>query len=647
MALNKETIDKIRESADVVEVVGDYVSLKKRGQNYIACCPFHNEKSPSFNVSATKGIYKCFGCGKAGDAIQFVMDIEGVGYIEALKHLAKKYGIEVAETEPTAEEVMVHNERESLYIILNYAKNYYQEALHQHEEGMAIGLSYFKERGFSEETIKKFELGYSLDAWEAFTKEACSKQYNLAILEKAGLSIKRDNVEGNKSSHYDRFRGRVIFPIHNVSGRVIAFGARILKADKNQPKYINSPETEVYHKSQILYGIAQARNTIRGEDNCYLVEGYTDVVSMHQAGVENVVASSGTSLTEEQIKLIARYTQNVTVLYDGDTAGIKASLRGIDMILEAGLNVSVLLFPDGDDPDSYIKKIGAPSFREYIKTNKQDFITFKTQLFLTDAAQDPIKKAAIIKEIVESIGKIPDGIKRAVLFKQCSKLLEIDEQVLITENNKIQITKSKKKAEHTSPHPDDEHESPISDYFDAAGETSLSEVELVKMQERELIRLLVNFGNEKIEGDVRFIDYLLQETSDHEFKHPLYSRMLAIIQEQIPLQTPIDASIFITHSDPEIRNEAASMLATKYQISTNWEKFQIIIPSEKDNLFHAVFTSIMRLKWRSVRDMIEINMENLLQPLEDLEVQKFQSVHIQLKNAEKEVASVLGIVIGN
>ncbi len=644
MSLSKETIDKIRETADVVEVVGDYVTLKKRGQSHIANCPFHNEKTPSFNVSASKGIYKCFGCGKAGDSIQFVMDIEGLGYVEALKHLAKKYGIAFEETAPTAEEVVQRNERESLYIVLNHAKNYYQEILHENEEGKAIGLSYFKERGFSEDTIKKFELGYSLDAWEAFTKDALVKQYSLDLLEKAGLSIKREQTEVGKSSHYDRFRGRVIFPIHNVSGRVIAFGARILKTEKTQPKYINSPETEVYHKSQILYGIAQARNAIRNEDNCYLVEGYTDVISLHQAGVENVVASSGTSLTDEQIKLISRYSHNITVLYDGDNAGIKASLRGIDMILEAGLDVNVVLFPDGDDPDSYVKKIGAPSFREYIKAQKQDFITFKTKLFLDDAAQDPIKKAGIIKDIVESIAKIPDGIKRAVLFQQCSKLLQIDEQVLIAESNKIQITKNKKRIEE--PQILTESESAIADYLDKNNETPMNELELVKLQERELIRLLVNFGNEQMEGDVRFIDYLLQEVADHEFKHPLYSRMLTFIQSEAINGNSIDTSIFIAHSDSEIRNEAIGMITSKYEASSNWEKFQIVVPTEKDNLFQSVFTSIMRLKWRSIRDMIELNMQNLLEPLEDAEVQKFQHIHIQLKSAEKEVAAVLGIVIG-
>ncbi|TAH27755.1 MAG: DNA primase [Cytophagales bacterium] len=647
MALDKETIDRIKESSDIVEVISDYITLKKRGQNYIACCPFHNEKTPSFNVSVNKGIYKCFGCGAVGDAIQFVMDIEGIGYLETLKQLAKKYGIALPETPVSDEERNTYNDKESLYIILNYAKNYYQQTLLQNEEGKAIGLSYFTERGFSKETINKFELGYSLDQWDSFTKTALENQYSLDLLEKSGLSIKKENNENEKTRHYDRFRGRVIFPIHNVSGKTIAFGARTLKNEKNQPKYINSPETDVYHKSKILYGIAQAKNAIRTTDNCYLVEGYTDVISMHQAGVENVVASSGTSLTEEQIKLIGRYTQNITVLYDGDAAGIKASIRGIDMILEAGLNVNVLLFPDGNDPDSYIKKIGAPSFRTYIQNHQQDFITFKTELFLKEAANDPIKKAGVIKEIVESIGKIPDGIKRAVLFKQCSQLLQIDEQVLISENNKIQIQKTKKN--NDTLHNNQEQELPITDYLQPNEEEkqSPSEIDLVKLQEKELIRLLINFGNEQIDGKIKFVNYLLQEVSDHEFKDPLYNEMLKIIKNLALSNQEIDTSIFLSHPNNDIKNEAFNMMANKYQISNNWEKFQIFIPTEKDNLFHTVYSSIMRLKWRSIRDMIEINMENLLQPLENEETQKFQKVHIELKNAEKQVASLLGIVIGN
>jgi DNA primase len=400
MRISNEVVQQIQQSADIVEVVSDFVTLKKRGQNMMACCPFHNEKTPSFSVSPAKGIYKCFGCGKSGDSVKFVMDVEGVSFVEALKYLAKKYGIEVEEQEAqTDTELQQQHEKDSLYIVLNYAKNYYQQLLWQSDEGKAVGLSYFKERGFKENTIKDFELGYSTETWDHFTKEALSKGYNADILEKAGLLIRKEEKQ------FDRFRGRVIFPIHNVSGKVVAFGARILKADKNQPKYLNSPETEVYHKSHILYGLFQAKNAIRQEEVCYLVEGYTDVVSLHQAGIHNVVASSGTSLTLEQIRLVGRFTQNITVLYDGDAAGIKASLRGTDMILEEGLNVKVVVFPDGNDPDSYVKLIGAVAFKEFIAKNSKDFITFKTELYLAEVANDPFKRASVIKEVVESITK--------------------------------------------------------------------------------------------------------------------------------------------------------------------------------------------------------------------------------------------------
>jgi len=453
MRIDPATIERIRQTADVADVIGDYVSLKKKGANLWACCPFHGEKSPSFSVSPAKGIYKCFGCGKAGDSIRFIMDIEGLGYGEALRHLAKKYGIEIQETIMTDEQLLAQNERESLLIVLNYAKNYYQNNLFKHDEGQSVGYPYFKERGFSDKTINTFELGYSLESWDAFTKEALKNGYSLEVLEKAGLTIIKESEQlavGNRQStesvkSFDRFRNRVTFPIHNVSGKVIAFGARILKSDKSQAKYLNSPETEVYHKSNVLYGIFQAKNAIRTKDVCYLVEGYTDVISLHQAGIENVVASSGTSLTIEQIRLIGRFTQNITVLYDGDTAGIKASLRGMDMILEEGLNVKLVVFPEGEDPDSYVQKIGSDDFVKHIQESAKDFITFKAELSLKEAAGDPFKKAELIKDMVGSISKIPDSIKRSIFFQKTASLMQIDEQLLISESNKITIERGRQK----------------------------------------------------------------------------------------------------------------------------------------------------------------------------------------------------------
>ena len=376
MAISDDNIQDIKNRIDIVDVIGDFVTLKKVGGNYRALSPFTNEKTPSFYVSPSKEIYKCFSTGKGGDAISFVMEVEGISYIEALKYLATKYGIEIQEEELTDEQIKAQNERESLFIVLNFASEYFQDLLHKSDEGKSIGLSYFKERGFTEATIKKFDLGYTLDVWDGLLKAAKERGHTEAMLEKAGLILTSEKEQ----KKYDRFRGRVIFPIHNVAGKVIAFGARTLRSDKKQPKYLNSPETEVYHKSNIVYGLFQARQAIRNADLCFLVEGYTDVISLHQSGVENVVSSSGTSLTKEQISLISRYTKNITVLYDGDSAGIKASFRGIDMILENDLDVKAVVFPEGEDPDSYSRSMSSEAFQQYLEDNAQDFITFKTNV---------------------------------------------------------------------------------------------------------------------------------------------------------------------------------------------------------------------------------------------------------------------------
>src|SRR6195952_367914 len=437
--ITKPTIDRIMEATDIVEVIGEFVNLKKRGANYVGLSPFANERTPSFTVSPAKGIFKDFSSGKGGSAVTFLMELEKFTYPEALKWLAKKYSIEVEETVEAAENKEEEHRRESLMIVTAYAAKFFHESLLDTDEGKSIGLSYFKERGFSNDTIKKFELGYSPDQWEAFTGQAVKEGYQEEFLVDSGLSVKRDN-----GSLYDRYRGRVMFPIHSVAGRVIAFGGRTLKSDKNVPKYVNSPESEIYHKSNVLYGLHFAKKAIREEDNCYLVEGYADVLSVHQAGIENVVASSGTSLTAEQIRLIGRFTQNITILYDGDAAGIKASLRGLDMILEAGLNVKVVLFPEGHDPDSYVRKMGTNAFKTYIEDNKKDFILFKTDILLKEAGNDPIKKSEVIREIVESIAKIPDSIKASIFVKECSHLLQIDERVLLSELNKMRAAKARK-----------------------------------------------------------------------------------------------------------------------------------------------------------------------------------------------------------
>ncbi|HEY8401635.1 MAG TPA: DNA primase [Cytophagaceae bacterium] len=644
MKITRETIDRIHEATDIVEVIGDFVSLKKKGHYYSACCPFHYEKTPSFTVTPSKGIYKCFGCGKAGDAIQFIIDIEGLSYIEAMKYLASKYGIEISEEAPSPHELQIQNERESLFIILNYAKNYFHKNLLEHEEGQSIGLSYFKERGFTENTIKKFELGYSLEEWEAFTQAALKDSYKLELLEKAGLVVKRENANDSKFFKvYDRFRGRVIFPIHNLTGKVIAFGARILKSDKSQPKYLNSPETEVYHKSKILYGIYQAKQAIRQEDACYLVEGYTDVISLHQGGVENVVASSGTSLTEDQIKLIGRYTQNITVLYDGDPAGIKASMRGIDMILEEGMNVSVVEFPNGEDPDSYIRKIGGAAFKEFIKSSAKDFITFKTELFLRDASNDPIKKAEVIKEIVLSIAKIPDNIKRAVFFRQCSNLLSIDEQTLISEYNKIQITNRQKQQKSNDPAPVISEPVEITPVEEAAEDR---ESRLMKANEREIIRLLINYASEPIAGNTSLAEYLLTEIEDIEFRTPVYKHILELLKIQLQSGNVISESYFINYDDKEVRKEAIDMLTSKYSLSESWEKHEIFVPKEKDILDSITLKSILRLKRAAIKVLIRENQQNMLKEVDPQEMENYLKIAIELQKLNKEINGMLGIVVG-
>src|SRR6201986_380422 len=446
----KSTIDRIMEATDIVEVIGEFVQLKKRGANYVGLSPFANEKTPSFTVSPAKGIFKDFSSGKGGSAITFLMELEKFSYPEALKWLAKKYGIEVEETVDKPENKEEENHRECLMIVSAYAAKFFHESLLETEEGQNIGLSYFKERGFSNEIIKKFELGYSPDQWEAFTAQALKEGYQAQFLEETGLSVKREN-----GGMYDRYRGRVMFPIHSFTGRVIAFGGRTLKKDKNVPKYVNSPESDIYHKSNVLYGLFFAKKAIRDEDNCYLVEGYADVLSVHQAGIENVVASSGTSLTVEQIRLIGRFTKNVTILYDGDAAGIKASLRGLDMILEEGLNVKVVLFPDGHDPDSYVRAKGSSAFKKYIADTRKDFILYKADILLKDAGNDPIKRAEVIRGLVERIAKLAVSIKASVLMKECSHLMQIDERALLTELNKMRLNKAKKDSQQQASRPID------------------------------------------------------------------------------------------------------------------------------------------------------------------------------------------------
>lgn len=646
MAVSKEILDKINESIDIVEVIGDFVTLKKKGHYYSACCPFHNEKTPSFAVTPAKGIYKCFGCGKAGDAIRFVMDIEGLSYIETMRYLAKKYGIDIPEGPTKDVDFHKQNERESLLIVLQYAKSYFQKILQEHDEGQSIGYSYFKERGFSDSTIKKFDLGYSLEEWEGLFKQAVKEGFSIEMLEKAGLVVRKENAnDKNSVRHYDRFRARVIFPIHNVTGKVIAFGARILKTDKNQPKYLNSPETEVYHKSKILYGIYQAKQSIRQEDNCFLVEGYTDVISLHQAGIENVVASSGTSLTEDQVRLISRYTINITILYDGDIAGIKASMRGIDMILEQGMNVNVVTFPDSEDPDSYVRKLGGEEFKKYIKASKKDFISFKTALFLKETEGDPVKKAGVIREIVESISKIPDAIKRAIFFKQCSALMEIEEQTLISEYNKIVLKKNQEKKHEDVPPPDLPPDFFNPDY-EPVQEDKKPEMTSIEAHEREILRLIINYAPVKLEESKRLYEYVLEQVEDIDFHTDIYRRMLEMVKSEHDMGNLPDKGFFIQHNDEKIRNEAVDMLVSKYDYSPNWEKkFKIFITKEEDNLAEIIYSCVLKLKKLNVMFLLEQNKEQLKNNPSEEEQIRLMMIYTNLKKVDMELAKMLGNVI--
>ncbi len=650
----QETIQQIMHAADVVDVVGDYVSLKKRGANMIACCPFHNEKTPSFYVSPSKQIYKCFGCGKGGDSVRFVMDVDGLSYPEALRALAKKYGIEIQEREITDDELQAQNEKDSLYLLLDFAKNYYQTQLFESDEGRSIGLSYFKERGFNEKTIKTFELGYSPDGWNTFTEHALRNGYSVEMLEKAGLSIIKEGKDP-----IDRFRGRVMFPIHSVSGKSIAFGARILKNDPKAPKYLNSPETPVYHKSYVLYGISHAKQAIRAEDTCLLVEGYTDVVSMNQAGIENVVASSGTSLTKEQIQLVRRFTNNITVLYDGDTAGIKASLRGIDLILEEGLDVKVVIFPDGEDPDSFVKRVGSEAFKQHIKNTQQDFIRFKTEISLQDVGNDPIKKANLITDLVGTVAKIPDSIKRAVFTKEVADLLEIDEQILITEGNKIFRKAAQNKERDLQRNATDrtvqfgDSTLPVASSTAESSESPvLANRSVLSYQEEECVRLMVCYGTEviernQIEGiDITLVDYVFQEIRDMKFLDPLYSAILSTFRKFYERGEIPTVQFFSGHQETAIQKTAVTWLATKHQLSANWStRYDIHVVQENEILADMAFTNILRLK----KARFEHDISKLTQELgEEPDIEKQDDIILQMMNLKsviKKIAEILGTVV--
>lgn len=648
----QETIAQIFETARVEEVVGDYVHLKKKGANLWGNCPFHNEKTPSFSVSPPKGIYKCFGCGKGGNSVNFMMEHEQMTYPEALRHLAKKYSIEIEEEEQTPEQIAENTARESLLLVLGFAQRTFSSNLLKTEEGQAIGLSYFEERGFSQETIEKFELGYCFDRYDSFGNRALEEQYNKQFLVDSGLCLDRDG------KLLDRFKGRVMFPIHNLSGRVIAFGGRTLRNDKKVAKYINSPETDVYHKSKIVYGIYQAKSEIIKQDNCFVVEGYTDVISLHQAGIHNVVASSGTSLTVEQIRLIKRYSNNLTIMYDGDDAGIKASFRGIDLVLQEGMNVRTVLFPDGEDPDSYSKKLDQVELEEFISENSKDFIQFKTQILVEETKGDPIKTAGLIKDIISSISLIPDPITRNLYVRECSSIMDMDEEILMLELNRSRRKNwnEKQRRDNTNFGGPPLPEEPIIQ--------RRSNQELKKRdadyQERDIIRILMLYSEKNIHFDVwdeeeekvidteevNVVDFVVTEIIEDEieFLNPLYKQLLdefAAMLERNELPTQ---QHFINSPNPEISSLAVNFFAQPHTISERWKEHNIIITREEDVLKRSILSSLNVLKLRKLEKMINDTRDLMKQAEEDQLLLLMEKLNRQLavrKVLAKEIGSIV------
>jgi len=641
--ISRTTIDRVFETARVEEVIGEFVQLKKAGSNFKGLSPFSDERSPSFMVSPVKGIWKDFSTGKGGNAVSFLMEHEHYSYPEAIRYLAKKYNIEIDEIEQTDEQKQHADERESMYLVSEYASGYFHKILLEDEQGKAIGLSYFKERGFSIETIKKFQLGYALNEWDAFTSEALNKGYNLKYLESTGLTIvKQDILASTGTKQFDRFKGRVLFPIHSMSGRVLGFGGRILINDKKAAKYLNSPESEIYHKSNVLYGIHYAKQSIAKEDNCYLVEGYTDVISMSQAGIENVVASSGTALTENQIRLVNRLTKNITILFDGDAAGIRASIRGIDLILEQGMNVKVLMFPDGDDPDSFAKKVSKEELKEYLKNNSQDFINFKVSLLMEEAKNDPVKKAGLIRDIVVSISKIPDRIQQEVYVQECSRIMDISESVLFNElaqlNSKAQREVSNKtsqnKQQYNRPDP---NEPPLDVLYPEAAQfqktPQLEKVNELKKYEREIIKILLLYGNTEvvfedyIEGEM--VDgndgkklkkelfnnvvskeiYLNLQDDEVEFTDTIFKQVYYEIIVQLNQEESISVDALVNHSNTEVSRLVTSILMDdEKHVLSNWERKNIVIKSKESDLSKMVLDAIYNLR----RVLIEQKISSLI-----------------------------------
>ena len=620
--IDRETVDRIYAAANIVDIIGEYVTLKRKGVNYVACCPFHNEKTPSFVVSPSKGLYKCFGCGKGGNAVTFVMDQEATTYAEALKMVAKRYGIEVKEEALTEEEVRRNDDRESMFALNGWAAEYFANYLQRETEGQSVGLAYFRQkRGMTDATIKKFGLGFCPAKGDRMSKDALAAGYKKEFLLSTGLSL----VSDRDGSLYDRFRDRVIFPVHNISGRIVAFGGRTLRTDKQVAKYLNSPESEIYSKKRELYGLYFAKKAIQQQDFAIMVEGYTDVISMHQAGVENVVASSGTSLTTEQIHLLNRFTKNITVIYDGDSAGIHASLRGIDMILKEGMNVRVVLLPEPEDPDSFARSHTAAEVQAYIRDNERDFLEFKANLLLHDAEGDPIRKAALIGDMVQSIAQIPDPIQRSVYIKECARIMDIDEQILISEVARKRLTTSgdretdeflqrqarQRRSEEVQPEVE----------FVQKVEAGSS----IEALEREIVKYLLKYGHCSFdfkEGRTmvacNVAEVIFSELSDDSivFRNPVYAKIMAAYREQweqLGTGVEVPVHLFINHVDPEVCNTAVDILTSddNYVPSEIWKRKDIHVESDAEMLAVGVPKAVTLYKSKVIEGMIRDLQERL------------------------------------
>lgn len=658
--IDYSTIEQIKESAKIEEVVSDYVTLRRRGANYLALCPFHNEKTPSFSVNPSRNIFKCFGCGKGGDAVHFIMEIEQVSYLDALRTLAKKYNIEIAERELTDEEITARSDRESMLIVNDFAQKFFYENLHKKEEGRAVGISYFRQRGFRDDIIEKFRLGFALDSWDTLANTAINAGYKEEYLLKTGLCVKSER-DGKLT---DRFRNRVIFPFVNLSGKIVGFGGRVIGNAENTAKYLNSPESEVYHKSNELYGIFFAKSSIQKVDRCLLVEGYTDVISLHQSGVENVVASSGTSLTEGQIHIIQRFTKNITIIYDNDSAGIKASLRGIDLFLAEGMNVRVLMLPEGEDPDSFAKKTNASDLQDFIEKNSTDFIRFKIKLLMEDAANDPVKRATAIGDILASISKISDQIIRAEYIKESSVLLDIDEQKIYYQINKIRSSEfekiSIKKVNEptvTQPKTQNADENIDDDYTKKDAIATKLEYELLQMLVREGNNLIFETENEHLS----VADFIFSELENDkiDFSNMLYNRFLNEYKNKYFQDKNSVNDYLRSHPDRAINNLAVDLTEEKYVLSKIFKKNKTIIEQsaldkkllEKEQLRlieqrkDTVLRIVLEYKNHIVLERIRLKITALKNFMDKNDLQNAQTTMDELKNLailKKELAKELG-----